>query len=286
MAGPAAGALRVLVTRPAQDAQLWVKPLRQAGFNAVALPLIEIAALEPAPQSLSLSLTAPAYDALMFVSGNAAECFFKQKEAADQYARAPAAINNGAISSLPAPRFLAPGPGTASALLAAGVPASQIDAPPPDAGQFDSEALWQVIGKRDWKGRRVLIVRGQSRGAEGGAAPGRDWLSGQFQCAGAEVDTLAVYERLAPHLSDAQVALATRACADGSVWLFSSSEAVANLARQPGLQGLPWAGGRAIATHPRIATSLGEAGWSVVVQSRPALRDILSCLRSIESAYP
>ncbi|HEY3049162.1 MAG TPA: uroporphyrinogen-III synthase, partial [Polaromonas sp.] len=73
---------------------------------------------------------------------------------------------------------------------------------------------------------------------------------------------------------------------DGSVWLFSSSEAVANLASQPHLSRLDWRRARAVATHPRIADTLRAAGWGVVVESRPALKDIKAVVRSIESHYP
>ncbi|MGH6638901.1 MAG: uroporphyrinogen-III synthase, partial [Polaromonas sp.] len=76
------------------------------------------------------------------------------------------------------------------------------------------------------------------------------------------------------------------ASADGSVWLFSSSEAVANLARLPVMQAMDWSRARAVATHPRILDAVRAAGWGVVVESRPALKDIRDTLRSIESSYP
>ncbi|MDB5938933.1 MAG: uroporphyrinogen-III synthase, partial [Polaromonas sp.] len=149
----------------------------------------------------------------------------------------------------------------------------------------DSEALWQVIGARDWQGRRVLVVRGQSAGAAG-ASSGRDWIARQWQEAGASVDFVGVYQRRAPLLTGAQVARARQASADGSVWLFSSSEAVANLVGLADLQGVDWRRARAIATHPRIAQAVRAAGWGVVVESRPALQDIRQTLGSIESHHP
>lgn len=210
---------------------------------------------------------------------------------------------------------MAPGPGTVAALVAAGVPAAQIDAPAPDALQFDSEALWAVVGGRDWQGRRVLIVRGETlgravradsaavsnlsgitnspghQGAEGissrpTGSPGRDWISRQWLAAGAQVDFVGVYQRGAPMLTDAQVARARAASADGSVWLFSSSEAVANLVGLPSLSGVDWRQARAVATHPRIVQAVRAAGWGVVVESRPALKDINDTVASIESSQP
>ena len=79
---------------------------------------------------------------------------------------------------------------------------------------------------------------------------------------------------------------ARQAGSDGSVWLFSSSEAVANLCQMAGLQDMDWRGARAVATHPRIADAVRAAGWGVVVASRPALNDIRQTLGSIESQHP
>lgn len=271
---PAAGAAPVIVTRPAADAQHWVEQLRQEGFAAEALPLIAIA---PAADSAALARARQAlggYAACMFVSGNAVEYFFKT----------PLASAEGLPPSL---RLMAPGPGTVAALLAAGVPAAQVDAPADTAGQFDSEALWAVVGERDWRGRRVLVVRGESPDAAGGGvSSGRDWIARQWEAAGAQVDFVGVYQRRAPQFSEQQVARARAASADGSVWLFSSSEALANLTRLPALAGVDWRKARAVATHPRIEEAVRAAGWGVVVASRPALKDIRDTLASIESLYP
>ena len=285
----------VMVTRPAHDAMNWVQQLRKAGVNALALPLIDIAPVSEAAAVAALQRAWQAlasYSACMFVSGNAVEHFFPSKVPVTQSIPLFGAIDNVAKSMFsvlpPGLRFMAPGPGTAAALRAAGVPDAQIDAPPADAEQFDSQALWRVVGQRDWNGRRVLVVRGLGGAAAGDTpdAAGRDWLTRQWQALGAQVDVVSVYERCVPHLSAAQLALAAGAAKDGSVWLFSSSQAVANLTGQADLQGVDWRAARAVATHPRIAHAAQAAGWGVVVESRPALQDILTTLRSIESKYP
>ena len=285
-----AGQRRVIVTRPAQDAAHWVDELTRHGFNGLALPLIEIGpsagpsqvnALQDAWRDLGR------YTACMFVSGNAVRYFFKQITAAAQVSLAqiaPDIIAKEAIKTLPnSLRFLAPGPATAAALLTAGVPAAQIDSPSLAAGQFDSEALWQVIGQRDWRHQRVLVLRGQTSGASDPSAKGRDWLTQQLSAAGAQVDMLGVYERRSPQLSAEQIDMTHAARHDGSVWLFSSSEALANLMQQPALAGVDWHQAQAIATHPRIAQAVRSAGWGVVQESRPLLTDIVEALRSIES---
>lgn len=289
---PAAQPLRVIVTRPEDEARDWVRQLAQAGFAAEALPLIGIrpaaepgdhVALEKARSELSQ------YAACLFVSGNAVRHFFKGFRPFDDVGRAQAAMKSIATAvSLPVSlSLLAPGPGTAAALRDAGAPAWQVETPALDAEQYDSEALWQQIGGRDWAGQRVLVVRGRvgrpsDRDADPAepAAPGRDWIARQWQAAGAQVDFLSVYERVRPSLTLAQRARAETARDDGSVWLFSSSEAVANLAASTALD---FSRGLAIATHPRIANAAESAGWGVVKQSRPELGELVACLRSIDA---
>lgn len=264
----------VIVTRPARDAARWVQALRQQGLPAEALPLIEIAALADARPLLQAWQEINAYAALMFVSSNAVTEFFASNTAPAHSRRVQAAMNSIANTAL---RFLAPGPGTAAALRSAGVPDRQIDTPAPDAGQFDSEALWAAIGQQPWQGRRVLIVRGQGAGADQPGGTGRDWLAQQFVAAGAQVDAVAAYQRRTPVFTPEQLQRMQAGAHDGSVWLFSSSEAVAHLPPHD------WSRARAVATHPRIAAAARAAGWGVVAGSRPALADIVA---SIESMPP
>ena len=287
--GKAGNQHRVIVTRPAPDADVWVARLQQAGFNAQALPLIDIAAVNNAADVVALQQASAHlhnYTACMFVSSNAVKHFFRVflcSKVPVAYVKsahvAPVNIANYLPEHL---RFLAPGPGTVAALLAAGVAASQIDAPAPDAAQFDSDALWQVIGQRDWHSARVLVVRGKGDAADASTGTGRDWLAHQWRASGAIVDVVSSYERQVPHLSIEQTELAKAASRDGSVWLFSSSEAVANLLNQAGLKNVVWQGARAIATHPRIVSVVQAAHWGVVQPSRPAMPDIIKALASIE----
>ena len=263
----------VIVTRPAPDAQRWVDQLQQRGISAEALPLIEIASVADLTAARAAWAHLENYAAVMFVSGNAVEHFF----AARHSHHSDVALPTPDLAALPPIRFMAPGPGTAQALAAQGVPEAQIDTPPADAAQFDSEALWQQIGQRDWSGRRVLIVRGQS-GTSDAAAPGREWLSRQLENCDAAVDFLVVYERRSPRFTEAQLQRMAASQRDGSVWLFSSSEALANLPLAAG-----WSQARAIATHARIAQAAQLAGWGVVIESRPMLDDIVASIELLHS---
>ena len=250
--------MALVVTRPVQEAERWAARLREAGVDAIVLPLL---AIGPAPDASPLRQAAAAadrYAAVMFVSANAVEAFFA---CAPAFRRA---------------RAWAPGPATRDALLAAGVPGERIAAPAADAAQFDSESLWTRVEDDVRAGDRVLLVRG---GDGAGRARGRDWIAQQLAARGVAVDTVEAYTRQAPAWDEAALDAARRAAADGSWWLFSSSEAARHLAGL--LPGQDWSRARAIATHPRIADTVRALGFGEVRGSRPGLAEVLA---SIESA--
>ncbi len=255
--------MRVLVTRPAREAQRWVDALAQHGFAASSLPLIDIGAApdENAVREAWARLEQDA--AVMFVSGNAVERFF--------------ALRPHSIPVWPAAtRAWAPGPGTREALERAGVPPAAIDQPGGQAEQFDSEALWAQVAGQLGPGQRALVVRG---GDANGQGSGRDWLATQLAQCGVAVDTVVAYCRRAPDWTPAQLQLAQHGDDAGAVWLFSSSEAIANLRAK--LPDQDWSRARVVATHPRIAQSATAAGFGVVCLSRPALSDVVASIESM-----
>ena len=226
--------MRVIITRPERDAQRWVRDLSQRGLDALALPLIDIRPAADHHAVLRAWQELVPFAAAMFVSGNAVEEFFA--------ARPVSAA--GLFVDAVAPRAWATGPGTAGALVAAGVAPSLIDTPPLDSVQFDSEALWRVVQDRALAGARVLIVRGSD---SEGRSMGRDWFAGQLEGRGCVPAFVVAYERHVPQWSQAQCEQARKAAGDGSVWLFSSSEAIGNLLQL--LPGQDWRQARAVATH-------------------------------------
>ena len=263
---------QVIVTRPAREAAHWVQQFTERGIAAAALPLIHVGpATDPVlVQALQLARARLGdYRAAMFVSGNAALYFFEQNKAPAQLNQAPAAIKTRAWS---------PGPGTARVLQEAGFPTERIDGPAPDAPQFDSEALWQQVHPQVQPGDHILIVRGRSAGVHESQGSGRDWLARQIEAAGAQVDFVVAYERGAPHLSTQDLDLARQAAHNGSLWLLSSSEAVAHLTAA--LPHQDWRTARALATHPRIAQAARDAGFGEVRECRPALADVVASIES------
>lgn len=244
---------RIIVTRPEREALPWAQALEAQGVQAEIFPLIDIVPLPDPSVAQDAWAKVPTCLAVMFVSANAVRFFMAARPLA------PAAALCRAWST---------GPGTQAALVAAGWPAAQIDSPDAQADQFDSEALWAVVADQVQRAvsaagpqaaPKVLIVRGAD--AQGQMA-GRDWLAQQLSNAGVEVLQTVAYVRQAPVRTPAMQHRARQSMSDGSWWLFSSSEAAQHLLEA--CPGLDLRQGRALATHPRIAQRLRQAGWGRV----------------------
>ena len=162
--------------------------------QAVGLPLIDILPVDDASLVHQAWRDLHDYAAVMFVSANAVTGFFESKPLASQWALTH-------TTNTTPPRVWATGPGTVAVLQQSGVPLDGVDAPPPEAAQFDSEALWQQVNAQVRVGQRVLIVRGgdaqltsTAQGVVGGLnvgqdlGAGRDWLAARLRAAGVMVD--------------------------------------------------------------------------------------------------
>lgn len=254
--------MRVLVTRPRREAERWCERLRAHGVLAQALPLIDIV---PAGGEAVANAwrTLAGCHAAMFVSANAVQGFAAARPAGMAW---PAGT-----------RAWSTGPGTRQALLDAGVPADCVVSPAADAPQFDSEALWALVGAdAALAGAEVLVVRGADAG---GRLAGRPWLAARLTEAGAQVRQIVAYARHLPTWDAATRTHAAAAADDGTLWVFSSSDAVRHL--QQLLPGVDWQHGRALATHARIAQAAAAAGFRQVMVVRPELADILASIESL-----
>lgn len=257
-------ALRVLVTRPARQAADWVERLRDAGIDAVALPLIAIDAAPDIGAVQRAWADLAAMRLAVFVSPNAAECFIAARPAGATW---PAATLAAAV-----------GPGTSRVLRDFGLGEDRIVEPQADSPQFDSEALWQRLRALDWRGSKVLIVRGDG---------GREWLADTLRAHGAEVGAVCAYRRSLPRFDPAQRGLlaAARAAPHAHLWFFSSSEAIDNLDAIAGPRA-DWTRACALATHPRIAARAQRSGFGNVVPSRPDLDAVRACIQSLRDRHP
>ena len=231
--------MRLIVTRPAAQAQVWVQALRDLQIDACALPLLGIAPLDDTTALKADWQSLGNVAMVMFVSANAVQHFFAARPLDMAWPPQLAAASTG--------------PGTSAALREAGV--RRLVQPPPEEGQFDSEALWRQLRDQAWSGRRVLIVRGEE---------GRSWLADTWRAAGADVSTQVAYRRLAPRLSQSEQALLQQALARPAEhrWLFSSSEAVGHLRQLAPLA--QWSSSAAWASHARIAQAASNIGFGRV----------------------
>ena len=108
---------------------------------------------------------------------------------------------------------------------------------------------------------------------------GRDWFAEQVQARGGVCTFVVAYRRCPPPFEANALALLQVAAADGSIWLFSSSEALRNLASVA--PGQSWQQARALTTHPRIAALAREIGFGRVHIARPAITDLIASIESV-----
>ena len=258
---PSNSALRLILTRPKPQAAGWETALAEAGFDVALLPLIDIQ-LCPAPAVLP---DLQACDAVFLVSRNALDGLL-------------AWYGQAAILAAPV-RWLCPGAGTAQQLLALGIPATRIAQPPAEAPQ-DSEHLWQALQSQQplQAGQTLLLVKGEDQGEAVPQNSKPNWLASQAQQLGVHVQTACTYLRSAPDFTVAQAELAQAAAQDDSIWLFSSSQAIAHLAAA--LPDTTWHNARCLATHPRIASSAKALGFQAQL-TQPDLNAMVHQLRHL-----
>jgi uroporphyrinogen-III synthase len=188
--------LRVLVTRPAGQADGLVAALQQRGFAPRHLPMLQIEALDPLPPAeRQRVLDLDRFDHLIFVSANAARIGLACID--DYWPQRPSDQ-----------RYWAVGESTALVLEAAGL---HVERPSSD---MSSEGLLALTGLADLSGQRVLIVKGQG---------GRQFLEEQLRGRGALVETLCCYRR-GPAAQDGQKCREMLAAAPVQLVMVSSGE--------------------------------------------------------------
>lgn len=271
---------RLILTRPDPENTPWLQALDKMGVQALAWPLIEILPAPATPDRLSpLWPVLDGFRAVMFVSRSAVQHFF---------ARCPAGSTWPAAT-----RAWCTGPGTRRALLDHGLPATGIDAPP-EGSTWDTEHLWPVVAAQVAPGHRFLLVRGTELEPEQGrpesghpdlpkahadTGVGRDWLAQQVERLGGQISWAVAYVRAQPRWTEPQIARARLSASDGSVWVFSSSQAVTHLGHL--LPGQDWHAARAVATHTRIAQRARELGFGQVLISPPDPKQLWASLKSL-----
>ncbi|BFM49406.1 uroporphyrinogen-III synthase [Marinomonas sp. THO17] len=162
----------ILITRPQPENQLSCERVKQQGWQAVPLPMLNIEAIkDPAQVALIRSqiFNIDEYKYVIFVSKNAARLACEWLD--ECWPMLPIGIN-----------WIGIGQGTTQSLLAGGVPAIA------NPGHT-SEALLDWLKPVKMRNEKVLIIRGLG---------GRPELGQQLQDRGAKVSYLSLYERRKP----------------------------------------------------------------------------------------
>jgi uroporphyrinogen-III synthase len=191
---------RVLVTRPAHQAENLSRLIQERGGEAVRFPVLDIVARGNIDEVQDALKNLDKFQWVVFISPNAVNFALK--------------ANNGKIGRLKTVRFAAVGRATAQALEAAGLTVEVV----PEQG-YTSEALLAMPQMQQIKGQSCLIVRGEG---------GREELANTLRSRGADVQYLEVYKRTIPSIDNSQVVqLLTQHRLD--VITVTSGEALQNL---------------------------------------------------------
>lgn len=171
---------RLLLTRSAPDCQLHADYLKQLGIISTCLPLLEIVALPETAEQRTQLLDFDRYTTLIVISKPAARIIL---ERLDYY-----------WPQLPIQQtWFTVGKATAKILQAA-----NLDVHYPTT-EDNSEALWELAAFQENLANpkcRVLIIKGEE---------GRQWLAEKLQISGIAVETMALYRRQAPSLSESML---------------------------------------------------------------------------------
>jgi uroporphyrinogen-III synthase len=191
----------VVITRPHAQALALAQQAREAGYEIVIFPLLEILPLpDPAPFRNALQYL---HDCAMvaFVSPNAIDAVFRELPAW------PLQIPIAII-----------GEGSRQALAQHGLTsANAIIRSPRDPERTDSQTLLETLDLDALRGKRVMIVRGET---------GRELLADALRAKGVEVVQVAAYRRAAPELDDARRLQLRQLMATENDWIVTSSEAL------------------------------------------------------------
>lgn len=242
---------RILVTRPAAQAEELAGRIVALGGEPVVFPLLEIGpADDPAPL-LDVIARLDTYATIVFISPNAVEFGLRPILARRGW---PAGATAAAI-----------GQSTATLLAQYGIP--RIVAP---AERFDSESLLELdhFAAARVASRRVLILRGNG---------GRELLADTLTARGAEVDCVTCYRRSSP--ADGKVLMSLLRNNRLDALAVSSSEGLRNLAAlldtdaYERLRALP-----VFVPHQRIADTGFALGLQKVILTAPADAGIIKGL--------
>lgn len=249
----------VVITRPQAQAVALAQKLSALGRDAVVFPLLEIL---PLPDQAALQATlrnVGDYAMVAFVSPNAIDAAFAH------------------IGQWPSHVALAVvGEGSKAALAQHGLTSANATIfSPVDPLRTDSQTLVEVLDLDALRGKRVLILRGET---------GRELMADALRDHGVQVEQVAAYRRAAPALDDVKRAQLRHLLDTEADWVITSSEALRIL-----LQMVQDTGGdaavvkmqqqRLVVPHVRIAETARSLGFADIVQTGSGDEPLLAALQ-------
>lgn len=249
----------VIVTRPLAQATAFAERVAAIGRQALIFPLLDILPLADDTTLLGALADLNHYALVAFVSPNAIDAVMTR------------------IASWPKSVPIAiMGEGSRAALAAHGIDDSSAKIiSPRNTERTDSETLLDELDLPALRGRKVLIVRGET---------GRELLAERLTGAGCQIEQIAAYRRVAPVLTpDKRQTL--QSLLDGEHdWIITSSEGlrilmdmVAQL--QDATYVVKMQQQRIIAPHMRIAETARNAGFIHVDQTGSGDERLLAALQ-------
>ena len=229
--------LRVVVTRPREQARQLIEDLQAEGADVLAIPLIRIDPPEDREPLRRCAERPDQFDWIVFTSANGVERFWEELEAAGRDSRALGGVAVCAI-----------GPATGEALSRHGV---RVDLVPEE---FVAESAVAALAAAEPRGKRVLLPR---------AEIARSVLPDSLRAMGAEVTEVAAY-RTVPDEDGIRALKEALASGHVDVLTFTSSSTARNFAELVD----PDVGSVRIASiGPITSATVRELGWEVAVEA-------------------
>ena len=250
----------VVITRPLAQADALAQRVAASGREGQVFPLLDIHPLEDQSKLKAALKNLSGCALVAFVSPNAIDAVFALLESW------PRAVAIGVM-----------GEGSRAALARHGVtPLNARIISPLDPERTDSQTLLQALDLDALRGKRVMIMRGES---------GRELLADELRAAGIRVAQIAAYRRAAPHLDEARRAQLTRLLDSPHDWIITSSEALRILVQMA--KRTAGSGGvakmqqqRIIVPHARIAETARMLGFTAITLTGSGDERLLAALQS------
>ena len=241
---------RIVVTRPAEQAEPLVTAIENAGGIAVRLPVLAINDVENDRPLHDIVERLDQYDLAVFVSPNAVRKALDILIAQRSWPAKLRAVTVGKSSERELARY--------------GI--TDIIAP---SSRFDSEALLELPELQVLNDQRVIIFRGNG---------GRELLGDTLKKRGASVDYVTCYRRSLPQI-DAMPLLKLLEGNHLDAFVITSSEGLRNLLTLLGETGVRWLKQTPLfMPHARIAEEARKLGLQCVVLTAPGDAGLLAGL--------